>query len=71
MVSYQGMQSGFPVFLVGEFGTFEIFMRTDCFAKPDFSYFSNFIYKALNIGIVEKETPLNHPPSFQFFQKIK
>ena len=27
MVSYQGMQSGFPVFLVGEFGTFEIFMQ--------------------------------------------
>ena len=25
MVSYQGMQSGLPVFLVGEFGTFEIF----------------------------------------------
>ena len=27
MVSYQGMQSGLPVFLLGEFGTFEIFME--------------------------------------------
>ena len=26
VVSYQGMQSGLPVFLVGEFGTFEVFM---------------------------------------------
>ena len=41
MVSYQGMQSGLPVFLVGEFGAFEIFMQNDCLAKPDFSYFSN------------------------------
>ena len=39
IVSYQGMQSRFLVFLVGEFGTFEIFMQNDCFAKPDFSYF--------------------------------
>ena len=31
---------GFPVF-VGEFGIFEIFMQNDCFAKPDFSYFSD------------------------------
>ena len=28
MVSYQGIQSGLSVFLVGEFGTFEIFMQT-------------------------------------------
>ena len=35
---YQGMQSGLPVFLVGEFDTFEIFMQT-WLAKPDFSYF--------------------------------
>ena len=27
MVSYQGMQSGLPVFLVGELGTFEIFTQ--------------------------------------------
>ena len=27
MVSYQGMQSGVSVFLVGDFGTFEIFMQ--------------------------------------------
>ena len=27
MVSYQGMQSGLPVFLNGEFGTFENFMQ--------------------------------------------
>ena len=38
MVSYQGMQSGLPVFVVGEFSVFEIFMQNDCFAKPDFSY---------------------------------
>ena len=42
IVSYQGMQSGLPVFLAGEFGTFEIFMKNDCLAKPDFSYFSNY-----------------------------
>ena len=42
MVSYQGMQSGLPVFLVGEFGTFEIFIQNDCLEKPDFSYFSNY-----------------------------
>ena len=39
MGSYQGMQSGLPVFLVGEFGAFKIFIQNDCFAKPDFSYF--------------------------------
>ena len=27
MVSYQGMQSGLPVFLNGEFGTIEIFLQ--------------------------------------------
>ena len=31
MVSYHGVQSGLLVFLVGEFGVFEIFMQ-----KPDF-----------------------------------
>ena len=36
MVSYQGMRSGLPVILVGEFGAFEIFMQNDCFAKLDF-----------------------------------
>ena len=41
MVSYQGMQSGLPVFVVDEFGTLEIFIQNDCFGKPDFSYFSN------------------------------
>ena len=40
MVSYQGMQSGLPVFVVGKFGAFEIFMQNDCFVKLDFSYFS-------------------------------
>ena len=40
-VSYQGMQSGLSVFVVGEFGAFEIFMQNDCFAKSNFSYFSN------------------------------
>ena len=38
MVNYQGMQSGFPVFLVGEFDAFEIIMQNDSFAKPDFSF---------------------------------
>ena len=34
MVSYiyQRMQSGLPVFLVGELDIFEIFMQNDCFA---------------------------------------
>ena len=41
MVSNQGMQSGLPVFVAGEFAAFDIFMQNDCFAKPDFSYFSN------------------------------
>ena len=42
MVSYRGTQmGGVPVFVVGEFGAFEILMQNDCFAKPDFSYFSN------------------------------
>ena len=41
VVSYQGMHSGLPVFLVGEFGNFEIFIKNDCLVKPDFSYFSN------------------------------
>ena len=41
MVSNQGMQSGLPVFFVGEFGAFEVFMQNDCFAKSDFSCFSN------------------------------
>ena len=43
--SYQGMQSGLPVILAGKFGAFEIFMQNDCFAKPDFSYFSNWKHK--------------------------
>ena len=39
MVSYQRMQSGLLMFLVGEFGAFEIFMQNDYFAKPDFFIF--------------------------------
>ena len=39
------MQSGLYVFVVGEFGAFEIFMQNGCFAKPDFSYFSNWKHK--------------------------
>ena len=39
MVSFQGMQSGLPVFVVGEFRAFEIFIQNHCFTKPDFSYF--------------------------------
>ena len=35
------MQSGLPVFHVGEFGAFEIFMQNDCFAEPEFLSFSN------------------------------
>ena len=30
LVSYQGMQCELLVFLVSEFGTFEIFMKNDC-----------------------------------------
>ena len=37
MVTYHGMQSGLPVFVVEEFGPFEIFMQNECFAKPDIS----------------------------------
>ena len=33
MVSYQGLQSGLLVFLVGVFGTFEIFMQKRLFDK--------------------------------------
>ena len=33
MVSYQGLQSRLLVFLVGEFGTFEIFMQERLFDK--------------------------------------
>ena len=36
MVSYQGMQSGLPVFLVAEFGALEIFVQNDWLEKPDF-----------------------------------
>ena len=36
MISYQGMQSGLPVFFVGEFGTFEIFMQIWLFGKAWF-----------------------------------
>ena len=39
IVSYQGMQSGLPLFLVREFSTCEIFMQNDCFANPDFFIF--------------------------------
>ena len=39
MVSYQGMQSGLLVLLMGEFGTFEIFMQNGCLVKPDFHIF--------------------------------
>ena len=40
IVSYQ--QNGLPVFLIGEFGTFEIFMQNDCLEKPDISYLFNY-----------------------------
>ena len=42
MVSYQGMQSGIPVFLVSEFGAFETLCKNDCLVKPDFSHFSKY-----------------------------
>ena len=41
MVSCQGMQSELLVF------AFEIFMQNYCFAKPDFSYFSNCKHKKI------------------------
>ena len=46
MFSYHGIQSGLPVFIVGEFGTVVIFFCKDaCLAKPDFSFFSNCKHK--------------------------
>ena len=33
MVSYRGKQSGLPVFLVGEFDSFEIFVQKWLFGK--------------------------------------
>ena len=45
MVSHQGMQSRLPVFLVGEFGTYEIFMQNDCLERPDFSQFYSYRHK--------------------------
>ena len=39
IVSYQGMQRGSPVFLVGEFGTFEIFVQKWLFGKSRFFIF--------------------------------
>ena len=45
MFSYQGMQSGLRMFIVGEFGAFEILLKNDCLEKPDFSYFSNYKHK--------------------------
>ena len=42
MVSYQGMPSGLPLFLVGVNSALSRFSRkNDCLEKPDFSYFSN------------------------------
>ena len=40
MVSYQGMQSGLPVLVVGAFGTSETFYKNDCLVRPDSSHFS-------------------------------
>ena len=42
MVSYHRMQNGLPVFVVGEFGTLEIFGNNDCFLRLYSSYFSNY-----------------------------
>ena len=39
MVCYQGIQIGIPVLLVGEFGTFEIFMQECLFGKARFFIF--------------------------------
>ena len=36
MVSYRGMQSGLPMFLDGEFGTFKIFLQNGGLVKPVF-----------------------------------
>ena len=41
MVSYQGMQSGLPMLLVGQFGISRFLCKNDCSEKTDFSYFSN------------------------------
>ena len=45
MVSYQGTQSGLAVFVVGEFGNFEILCKNDCLVRPYSSYFSNYKHK--------------------------
>ena len=36
MVNYQGMHCGLPVFVIGEFDAFEIFMQNEYFAKSQF-----------------------------------
>ena len=41
MVSYEGMQSWLPMFVVGEFRTFGIFMQNNSFVKPDFGNLKN------------------------------
>ena len=43
MVSYQEMQSGLLMFLVGEFGISRFLLKNDCLEKTDFSYFSDYI----------------------------
>ena len=48
IVSYLGMQSGLPVFLVGEFGTFEVLGKNDCLVKLYSSYFSNYKHKNIS-----------------------
>ena len=52
MVSYHGMQSWLPVFLVGEFCSLKFLCKNDCFVKPDFSYFSN--YKLKNRSYLDR-----------------
>ena len=56
MVSYQGMQSGVPVYFVGEFGTFDILMQNDCLVKPDFSLKN----KTTNIKKIDIWTEYDH-----------
>ena len=47
MVSYQGMQNGFSVFLVGvNLALSRFSCKNDCLAKPDFSYFSNWKHQS-------------------------
>ena len=45
MVSYQGMQSGFPCLLLVNSALSRFFLQNDCLVRPDSSYFSDYKHK--------------------------